>query len=448
MNSEDREECCEKHSESQASQKDDSCKRAQFLTMADVLERGNMFQALKRVKSNKGSAGIDGMTTDQMDKFLKDRWLDIKKELLNGQYCPSPVKQIYIPKKNGKMRMLGIPTVLDRLIQQALSQKLSAIFDKDFSVYSFGFRPKKSAHQAINLAKYYQTQGHQTTVEIDLEKFFDVVNHDLLMSMIAKKVQDKMILKLIRKYLRTGMMSNGIEKKREIGTPQGSPLSPLLSNILLDELDKELEKRGHKFCRYADDFIIFVKTESSAARVLSSLKNFIEKKLKLKVNDDKSKVGPSYKALFLGYSFLGKLKPKLRCSEATLKSFKEKIREITKGHRREGIEKKIERLNIYLRGWVGYFQLAETFKKLEDLDGWIRSRLRMCLMKQWFFPRTRIRNLINLGMPIEEAKGYGSHRRWWFYAQLHHTRFYLNNKYWAEKGFRGIIDNLVMLGKI
>jgi group II intron reverse transcriptase/maturase len=416
--------------------------------MPDVLKGENLLLALKRVRSNKGCPGIDGMTVEEMTSHLKGHWPSIKEQILSGSYEPGPVKVIYIPKKNGSKRMLGIPCVIDRFIQQAIAQKLSSLFDSTFSENSFGFRPGRSALQAVSKAKTFQEQGYQTAIDLDLEKFFDLVNHDILMSIIAKRIEDKMILRLIRKYLQAGMMIEGLCKKRDLGTPQGSPLSPLLSNIILNDLDKELERRGHKFCRYADDVLIFLKSERAGDRVYKSIKHFIEKKLKLKVNEEKSKVAPAWKCCFLGYAFLGKKIPKIRCSKDSIEAFKENVRRITRGHSRNGVEKKIAKLNVYIRGWAGYFQLSETKAKMKNLDSWIRSRLRMCLMKQWFFPRTRIRNLMNLGMPREEAIGYYKHKRWWFYAQLHHTKFYLNNKYWEDKGFKGILDNFAKFGYV
>ena len=432
----------------QASRNGDSCKHFSNLSMNDVLKRENLLLALKRVRKNKGCPGIDGMTVDEIVTFLKEKWPSIKEQLLQGSYEPNPVKVIYIPKKNGSKRMLGIPCVIDRLIQQAIAQKLSLVFDKTFSNSSYGFRPGRNAHQAITQARKFQREKHQVAVDLDLEKFFDLVNHDALMGLIAKRINDKLILKVIRKYLQTGMMKEGIHEKRAMGTPQGSPLSPLLSNIILDRLDKELEKRGHKFCRYADDLLIFVKSKRAGKRIYSSLTSFIEKRLKLKVNAEKSKVRSTWGCNFLGYSFLGKKDPRIRCSTETIKAFKRNVRKLTRGHTRNGIEKKIEKLNTYIRGWSGYFQLAETDRKFRDLDGWIRSRLRMCMMKQWFFPKTRIRKLRGLGMPIEDARGYGKHKCWWFYAQKHLTRYCLNNKFWDEKGFRGILWNFEQLGKV
>lgn len=416
--------------------------------MSDVLERSNMLLALKRVKANKGCPGTDNISLEDIDRFLIENWRGIKIALIEGKYRPNPVKVIYIPKPKGGKRMLGIPYIVDRLIQQALLQKLSPYFDNKFSNSSFGFRPNRNAHQAVLQAREFQRRGYHFVVDIDLEKFFDKVNHDVLMGIIAKQVEDKMILKLIRRYLQAGMMEYGVEVTRTAGTPQGSPLSPLLSNILLDIYDKELELRGHKFCRYADDSLIFVKSEYSAKRVFASISKFLEERLRLKINQNKSKVRSSWGCTFLGYSFLGKKNPKIRCGNNAFLKFKWMIKQLTRGHRRMNMDERIEKLNEYIRGWCAYFKLVETGRKFEEVDMWIRTRLRMCLMKQWFYPRTRIRNLINLGMPQEEACGYGRHKRWWHYATLHHTKFCLNNKFWDQKGLKGVIRNLERFGNI
>lgn len=412
-------------------------------TLIDVLERGNMLLAMKRVRANKGAGGSDNLSIEEASAYLKRHWLSIKQQLLKGQYKPRPVRTVYIPKPNGRgKRMLGIPSVVDRLIQQAILQKLSPIFEEHFSNNSFGFRPGRNAHQAVKQAHQHLREVYKIAIDIDIEKFFDKVNHDRLMAKIAKKISDKPLLKLLRAYLQNAMMDNGVVTERDSGTPQGSPLSPLLSNIVLDELDKELESRGHKFCRYADDLQVHVRTKVSGERVLASISRFIEVKLKLKVNQEKSKVGDATRSSLLGYSFIGWKEPKIRCSNEAIKRFKNCIRQLTKGHRREPMEWKLKKLDTFIRGWVGYFKLTETRRKLANLDSWIRSRLRMCQMKQWFFPKTRIRNMLKLGLKIEEAQGYCKHKRWWFYAQLHHTRFLLNNAYWRKRGYRGILHYL------
>jgi len=416
-------------------------------SLLDVLSRSNMQRAMRRVISNKGAAGSDGMTVEELPEHLKEHWPSIRSQLLEGTYKPKPVRVVYIPKPKGGERMLGIPCVVDRLIQQAISQTLSDFFDPTFSDSSFGFRPRRNAHQAIQQAKRHQSEGLTTTVDIDLEKFFDRVNHDVLMGIIGRQLKDPSLLRLIRRYLNTGMMTEGLYVKREVGTPQGSPLSPLLSNIMLDVFDKELERRGLKFCRYADDCNVYVGSQRAGRRVLMSLTSFLEDRLRLKVNAEKSGVRPSWKCNFLGYSFLGAKNPRIRCSTESIERLKDRVRQITRGHdRSKPMERRLEELNTYLRGWCGYFRLAETHRKFADIDGWIRSRLRMCRMKQWFKPRTRIREMMKLGLPREEAIGYGRHKRWWFYAQLHQTRFFLNDKYWEDLGFIGITGHMRRLG--
>jgi len=430
---------CPKSKVNTVSWKSTPCKSLDKLTMLDVLSRDNMTEAWKRVKRNKGAPGSDNLSINETQRHLKDQWGDIKERLLKGTYKPNPVRTVHIPKVNGKTRMLGIPTVIDRLIQQAISQKLSQIFDHNFSEKSFGFRQKRNAWQAIKEAHKNLSEGYLFAIDIDMEKFFDNVNHDRLMAKIAKRISDKTLLRLIRLYLTSGIIENGVITERNKGTPQGSPLSPLLSNIVLDELDKELEIRGHRFCRYADDIQIHVKSERAGQRVLESIGSFIEKKLRLKINKEKSKVGHITRSSLLGYSFIGWKSPRIRCSNETIAKFKHRIRQLTRGHHRAPIQQRLEEIDLYIRGWIGYFRLVQTKSKMKNLDAWIRSRLRMCLMKQWFFPRTRIRNMIKLGLKVEEAKGYCKHKRWWFYANLHHTRFLMDIEFWRKKGYKGLV---------
>lgn len=366
--------------------------------LEEVLSRSNLELALKRVRQNKGSAGIDGMTVDELPDHLKRNWEAIKQQLLQGKYKPSPVKRVDIPKPDGGVRQLGIPTVTDRFIQQALCQILQTEYDKTFSDSSFGFRPKRSAHQAVLKAQAYQNEGYHYVVDLDLEKFFDRVNHDKLMGKIRRDIQDVRVLKLIRAYLNAGVMDNGVVTKSEEGTPQGGPLSPLLSNIVLDDFDHELEKRGHKFVRYADDCNIYVKTPRAGERVMKSVKEFIEKKLKLKVNEKKSKVAKPSKRKFLGFSFLGGAIVKLRIASESIKRFKDKIRMITRPTRRIGFVDLIDELKVFLRGWKGYFNLTEARSVLEGLDEWIRHRLRSYIWQQWPKVRTRYKMLIKFGI--------------------------------------------------
>ena len=334
--------------------------------LEQILGRDNLFQAYFRVKRNKGAAGIDQITVDQLGLYLKRNWIGVKASILNGTYKPQAVKQVEIPKATGGSRKLGIPTVVDRLIQQAILQILTPIFDPDFSESSFGFRPGRSAHQAIKQAHEYLKQGFSTVVDIDLENFFNEVNHDILMARVARKVKDKRVLKLIRAYLMSGIMAHGAIILNEKGTPQGSPLSPLLSNIILDDLDKELENRGHRFCRYADDQNVYVKTERAGQRVFDSVTKFLWDTLKLKINTKKSAVAPAQRRKFLGYSFIGKKNPRVRLANQTQERFKERVREITRGHRSQPIKERIQQLLTYTRGWINYFRLIETGRLLDD----------------------------------------------------------------------------------
>lgn len=366
--------------------------------MEEVLSRSNLELALKRVRQNKGSAGIDGMSVDELPEYLKRNWESIKQQLLQGKYKPNPVKRVEIPKPDGGVRQLGIPTVTDRFIQQALCQVLQAEYDKTFSDSSFGFRPKRSAHQAVLKAQAYQNEGYHYVVDLDLEKFFDRVNHDKLMGKIRRDIQDVRVLKLIRAYLNAGVMDDGVVTRSEEGTPQGGPLSPLLSNIVLDDFDHELEKRGHRFVRYADDCNIYVKTPRAGERVMKSVKEFIEKKLKLKVNEKKSKVAKPSKRKFLGFSFIGGAIVRLRIASESIKRFKDKIRVITGPRRRIKFVDLINELTVFLRGWKNYFNLTEARSVLQDLDEWIRHRLRSYIWQQWLKMRTRYKMLIKFGV--------------------------------------------------
>jgi RNA-directed DNA polymerase len=366
--------------------------------MEEVLSQSNLNLALKRVRQNKGSAGIDNMSVNGLPSYLKREWEAIKLQLFNGRYKPSPVKRVNIPKADGGVRQLGIPTVLDRFIQQALTQVLQSGYDKTFSDSSFGFRPKRSAHQAVLKAQSYQNEGYRIVVDIDLEKFFDRVNHDKLMGKLRKDIQDKRVLKLVRAYLNAGVMKDGIVTTPDEGTPQGGPLSPLLSNIVLDELDVELEGRGHKFVRYADDCNIYVKTIRSGERVMNGLKSFISKKLKLKVNEEKSKVAKPSERKFLGFSFTSEEKVRKRIAPKSIKRFKEKVREITRPTRRIKFVDLIAELRVYLIGWKGYFKLAEAKSILRDLDSWIRHRLRNYIWQQWRRGKTRHKMLMKFGV--------------------------------------------------
>jgi group II intron reverse transcriptase/maturase len=367
--------------------------------MEEVLDQSNLNEAFKRVCKNKGSAGVDGMSVNELSDYLKKNGQTIRTQLLSGNYKPMAVKRVEIPKPDGGVRLLGIPTVLDRFIQQALAQVLQNGYDKTFSNSSFGFRPNKSAHQAILKAQEYQNEGYKFVVDIDLEKFFDRVNHDKLMGKLRKDIQDKRVLKLIRAYLNAGIMDNGIVTIPEEGTPQGGPLSPLLSNIILDDMDRELEKRGHKFVRYADDCNIYVKTFRAGNRVMKSVKEFIEKRLKLKVNEKKSKVDKPAKRKFLGFSFsVWKEVTGIRIAPESIKRFKDKVRKITNSRRRIKFIDLINELKLLMIGWKNYFVIAKAQLIFRGLDEWIRRRLRSYIWQQWPKIRTRHKMLIKFGV--------------------------------------------------
>jgi RNA-directed DNA polymerase len=366
--------------------------------MEEVCGRKNCQQALARVKSNKGSAGVDGMTVEQLPAYLKQHWPTIREQLLRGTYKPQPVKRVEIPKPDGGMRKLGIPTVLDRFIQQAVMQVLQRSWDGTFSDYSYGFRPRRSAHQAVAKAQQYIAEGYRWVVDLDLEKFFDRVNHDKLMGRIAKRINDKHLLKLIRAFLEAGVMEGGLVSPVDEGTPQGGPLSPLLSNIVLDELDRELERRGHRFVRYADDSNIYVRSRRAGERVMMSIKGFITRKLKLKVNERKSAVAQPGERKFLGFSFTWQREPKRRIAPKAIARFKQRVRELTRRTRGVNVETMVEQLGRYLTGWRGYFGFCQTPSVLQRLDRWLRRRLRLVVWKQWKYTRVRFAELHKRGV--------------------------------------------------
>ena len=406
-----------------------------------VFSRENMQTALKRVESNKGAAGMDGMKVTDLRGYLKAHWLEMRAVLESGKYQPSPVRRVEIPKSDGGVRQLGIPTVIDRLIQQAIAQVLTPMFEEVFSPHSYGFRPGRSAHQAIEQSQEYIREGYDWVVDIDLEKFFDRVNHDMLMARVARVVKDKRVLKLIRAYLESGVMVNGVVMDTEEGTPQGGPLSPLLSNIMLNDLDRELEGRGHKFVRYADDCNIYVKTERAGERVLKSVKQYLEKKLKLKVNPKKSKVERATRAKFLGFSFWKrKGEVYVRLANRTKERFAEKIRRLTKRTRSGKMEDIVSEVNRYTRGWIGYFRLATTPSVYQGLDEWIRRRLRQMQWKRWKRGTTRYRELVKLGVPRERAAlGAGGTSPWRMsHSPIIHEA--LNNAYWRSTGLESITE--------
>jgi RNA-directed DNA polymerase len=367
-------------------------------SMEAVVERENLKKALAQVKRNKGAAGIDGMNVDDLSAYLKEHWPTIRAQLLEGAYKPRPVRRVEIPKASGGTRPLGIPTVLDRFIQQAMMQVLQADWDPTFSEASFGFRPKHSAHQAVQRARDYIASGHGFVVDIDLEKFFDRVNHDILMGLIAKRVADKRILRLIRGFLTAGVMEGGLVSPTEEGTPQGGPLSPLLSNLMLDVLDKELEKRGHRFVRYADDCNIYVRSRRAGERVMAGIEKFLAKRLKLKVNKAKSAVAKPSVRKFLGFSFTRGREPRRRIAPQALARFKARVRELTRRTRGRSLAQIVKELSVYLIGWRGYFGFCQTPSVLRALDEWTRRRLRAIVWKQWRRGRTRFAELRRRGV--------------------------------------------------
>lgn len=386
--------------------------------MALVVERNNVEAALRRVKSNKGSPGIDGMTVEELPRHLAKHWPLLREQLLTGTYLPKPVRRQAIPKSGGGVRELGIPTALDRFIQQCVLQVLQPRFDASFSQHSYGFRPGRSAHDAVNAAYAYVTQGRHWVVDVDLEKFFDRVNHDLLMGRLAKRIEDRRLLKLIRRYLEAGIMVTGVVVERYEGTPQGGPLSPLLANVLLDEVDKELEKRGHAFARYADDCNVYVQSERAGQRVMQVLQRLYAR-LRLRINEAKSAVAPTWDRKFLGYRFLrprdGTIKRGI--ARQALQAMKDRIRAITWRSGGRSLPAVITQLRAYLPGWREYFRLIETPTILRDLDSWIRRRLRMLLLKQWHRPHTIYLKLRAAGLtPRKAAQVASGHGRWWYSA--------------------------------
>jgi len=409
-----------------------------------MIERENLNAAWRRVRSNKGAPGIDGRGFDETETLIREHWNEIREHLLAGTYVPKAVKRVEIPKPGGGKRKLGVPTILDRFIQQAVLQVLAPIFEPGFSAHSYGFRPGRSAHEAVRQAQRYQEEGKRIVVDIDLESFFDEVNHDLLMGRIRRRVRDKRMLKLIRAFLRSGVMEGGLTQTTEKGTPQGGPLSPLLSNILLDDLDKELERRGHCFCRYADDCNIYVATRRSGERVMESMTQFIEKKLKLKVNRSKSAVDRPVKRTFLGFSFTIQKKPKIRVPKKSTKKMKGKLKDLFREGRGRNLFFFIkDRLNPVLRGWINYFRLAETKGYAEELDSWIRRRLRAILWRQWKRPRTRFRRLVAAGLSEQRARASsGNGHGPWFNAGASHMNAAFPKRTFDNLGLISLLDSL------
>jgi RNA-directed DNA polymerase len=405
------------------------------MLMEEVVERSNLKLAYQRVVQNKGAPGVDDVTVSEFKDWLRMHWPSVKRALVEGRYLPRPVRRVDIPKPSGGMRTLGVPTVVDRLIQQALHQVLQPLFEPTFSDASFGFRPGRGAHQAVRKAQGYIRKGKRWVVDIDLEKFFDRVNHDVLMARVARQVCDARVLKLIRRFLEAGMMSDGLVEQRTEGTPQGGPLSPLLSNILLNDLDQELERRQLAFCRYADDCNIYVSSRAAGNRVMQGVRTFLEGALKLRINAEKSAVARPWERKFLGFSVTSHRESRLRIAPTSVHRLKQKVRELLRTGRGQSLARTIGDLNPVLRGWMNYFQLTQSKGVLEELDGWVRRRLRCLLWKQWKRPGTRARKLRALGLDADRARtSAGNGRGSWWNAGASHMNQALPAHYFTIKG--------------
>ena len=406
--------------------------------LEDVLASDNLARAWKRVKANKGAPGIDGMTIEDFPAHARAPWPAVREQIRQGRYQPQAVRRVEIPKPDGGKRMLGIPTVMDRVIQQAVAQVLTPIFDPTFSESSFGFRPGRNAHQAIKQLQAYVNDGWRIAVDIDLAKFFDTVNHDVLMNLLGRTIADKPLLRLIGRYLRAGVLVGEHIEPSEVGTPQGGPLSPLLANILLDQLDRELQKRGHRFVRYADDMIILVKSERAAQRVMQSITRYLEHTLKLKVNQAKSKVAPMSECSFLSFTIKGK---KIRWTDKALAQFKHRVKELTGRSWGVSMDYRLHKLGQYIRGWTGYFGISQYYQPVPELDEWIRRRIRMCYWKQWRWARTKIRNLLNLGVSLKTAIQHGvSSHSYWHMARTPALQQALSNAWLKMQGLVSVKD--------
>lgn len=447
---------CERYSQQEADEaasvttETDHSHEGPTALLSAVLERPNMQRAYNRVMRNKGAAGEDGMRVGDLRDYLKTHWATHKQELLDGTYQPQPVRKVEIPKSGGGKRQLGIPTVLDRLIQQAMHQVLSPVFEPEFSAFSYGFRPGRSAGQAVRQARSYVEAGHRWVVDIDLEQFFDRVNHDILMARVSRQVKDKRVLKLIRAFLGSGLCEGGLVTARKEGTPQGGPLSPLLSNILLTDLDRELERRGHKFCRYADDCNIYVGSEKAGQRVLASITHYLESTLKLRVNREKSGVGRPWQRKFLGYTVCNrKYNVRLKIAPKTIMRFKGDLKAVFRSGRGRAIGRVIEELNLKLRGWMNYFRHIGVKGILQALDGWIRRHLRKILWLQWKRSFTRAKNLMRLG--LDETRAWNSAqngRGSWWNAGASHLNQALPKKFFDRLGLVSLMEYYHQLNRL
>jgi RNA-directed DNA polymerase len=408
-----------------------------------ILSFGNMATAWERVKANHGAPGNDGITIEQFPDHTRPLWAGIRESLKAGSYSPTPVKRVEIPKDTGGTRPLGIPIVLDRLIQQAISQVITPIFDPGFSASSYGFRPGRSAHQAVRKVQEYIREGYRIAVKIDLSKFFDTVNFDLLMHHVSRKVHDKRVLSLIGKYLRAGAVVDGRLQETHMGVPQGGPLSPILSNILLDNLDKELEKRGHKFARYADDFVILVKSRRAGERVMESVSQFLTKTLKLTVNEAKSAVAKADRISFLSFIFKGN---RILWSPLALREFKRRVRELTGRSWGVSMKYRLHKLAEYIRGWMGYFGISEEYREIPEIDGWIRRRIRLCYWKQWRYCRTKIQNLLRLGVQLGTSIRAGLNRGGpWAMSRRLAAQHGMTNQWLKDQGLISVKEQWVKL---
>lgn len=404
--------------------------------LAAVLDRDNLWRAWKRVKANKGAPGIDGVTIEDFPAHARAHWPGIRAQIREGRYRPPAVRRVDIPKPDGGRRQLGIPTVMDRVIQQAIAQVLTPIFDPDFSDSSFGFRPGRNAHQALRQVQADVKAGYRVAVDIDLAKFFDTVDHDLLMNRLGRTLADKGLLRLIGRYLRAGVRVAEHIEPSEVGTPQGGPLSPLLANILLHQLDTELERRGHRFARYADDLVILVRSPRAGERVMRSITRYLATTLKLKVNPAKSKVAPMSECRFLGFTIKG---GKIRWADKALAGFKHRVKELTGRSWGVSMAYRLGKLAQYLRGWMGYFGISQYYRPIPELDEWLRRRARMCYWKQWRWPRTKIRNLLDLGISLKTAIQHGvSSKSYWHMARTPAMQQALSNDWLRAQGLLSI----------